>query len=260
MPSPFPGMNPYLERPNLWAGFHNRFITHLSDTLNGGLPDAFVANVEERLYIVQEKPQIVADFAVVRRPIPDAPQEAASGATILARPQTEIMTDTPRIFYKEPKEIREPFIEIVAIGDGIESEVVCVIELLSPSNKAGEGREKYQQKQRELAQSDVHFLEIDLRLDGVAWDYLIVLHRAEQRKTATEYWPVSLDARLPCVPVPLTSGLPDVPADLQAVFSTVYDRAAYAKILTYLQPPTPSLTDAQTVWADALLSEKGVSR
>jgi Protein of unknown function (DUF4058) len=26
MPSPFPGMDPYLEQPTLWASFHSRLI------------------------------------------------------------------------------------------------------------------------------------------------------------------------------------------------------------------------------------------
>ena len=30
MPSPFPGMNPYLEQPSVWAGFHNRLIVALA--------------------------------------------------------------------------------------------------------------------------------------------------------------------------------------------------------------------------------------
>jgi hypothetical protein len=28
MPSPFPGMDPYLESPELWRGFHARLITY----------------------------------------------------------------------------------------------------------------------------------------------------------------------------------------------------------------------------------------
>jgi Protein of unknown function (DUF4058) len=33
MPSPFPGMNPYLELPVLWAELHSRLIVALSDEL-----------------------------------------------------------------------------------------------------------------------------------------------------------------------------------------------------------------------------------
>ncbi|MEH2128789.1 DUF4058 family protein [Nostoc sp.] len=31
MPYPFPGMNPYLEEPELWPGVHGRLIVAMSD-------------------------------------------------------------------------------------------------------------------------------------------------------------------------------------------------------------------------------------
>ena len=34
MPSPFPGMDPYLEQPEIWRGFHTRFLTVASGVLN----------------------------------------------------------------------------------------------------------------------------------------------------------------------------------------------------------------------------------
>jgi hypothetical protein len=33
MPSPFPGMNPYLEHPERWSTVHNRLIVALADVL-----------------------------------------------------------------------------------------------------------------------------------------------------------------------------------------------------------------------------------
>jgi hypothetical protein len=39
MPSPFPGMDPYLETPALWSDLHARFITYWRDALNDCLPD-----------------------------------------------------------------------------------------------------------------------------------------------------------------------------------------------------------------------------
>ena len=33
MPSPFPGMNPYLEYPDRWPTVHNRLIVALADLL-----------------------------------------------------------------------------------------------------------------------------------------------------------------------------------------------------------------------------------
>lgn len=53
MPSPFPGMDPYLENPDLWSGVHQRLITLIADTLNGIMPPRYVADIGERVYIVQ---------------------------------------------------------------------------------------------------------------------------------------------------------------------------------------------------------------
>lgn len=33
MPSPFPGMDPYLENPAWWQDFHHRFITYAAEAL-----------------------------------------------------------------------------------------------------------------------------------------------------------------------------------------------------------------------------------
>lgn len=50
MPSPFPGMNPYLETPDFWSGVHGRLIITIADILSPLLrPNYFVA-VEERIY------------------------------------------------------------------------------------------------------------------------------------------------------------------------------------------------------------------
>lgn len=43
MPSPFPGMDPYLEHPARWPGVHQRLMTYIADTLNIALPPHYVA-------------------------------------------------------------------------------------------------------------------------------------------------------------------------------------------------------------------------
>ncbi|NER98761.1 MAG: DUF4058 family protein [Symploca sp. SIO1B1] len=37
MPSPFPGMNPYLENPQFWSEVHHRLITALADAIESNL-------------------------------------------------------------------------------------------------------------------------------------------------------------------------------------------------------------------------------
>src|SRR4051812_48549325 len=51
MPSPFPGMDPYLEWSRRWPPFHTTFITTCCDALNERLPEQYVATVEERVQL-----------------------------------------------------------------------------------------------------------------------------------------------------------------------------------------------------------------
>ena len=48
MPSPFPGMDPYLEAPSIWPDFHHKLAAELSTELNGSLPSPYYARLEMR--------------------------------------------------------------------------------------------------------------------------------------------------------------------------------------------------------------------
>ena len=48
MPSPFPGMDPYLEDPLLFPGLHQGLITFIRGQLNASLPRHYVADIGER--------------------------------------------------------------------------------------------------------------------------------------------------------------------------------------------------------------------
>ena len=61
MPSPFPGMDPYLESPTHWRGFHELYIASMTAVLNATLPEGFVANIDERLYVLFEQRPIYPD-------------------------------------------------------------------------------------------------------------------------------------------------------------------------------------------------------
>src|SRR5436309_15448082 len=51
MPSPFPGMDPYLETPNLWPDVHHGLISQIQAALNPAVRPRYVARVELRVYI-----------------------------------------------------------------------------------------------------------------------------------------------------------------------------------------------------------------
>ena len=52
MPSPFPGMDPYLEHPGRWPDVHHRLISIASDLLTAQLRPKYCVRVEERVYLI----------------------------------------------------------------------------------------------------------------------------------------------------------------------------------------------------------------
>src|SRR5579872_3251192 len=105
MPSPFPGMDPYLEDPSLWRGVHSRLINYAAEALQAALPPGFIADIDERLYVVEPERSIYPDIAVSKRP-PERPQQEKGGGG------TAVMDrgDPPGELTAYPVEIGEGFI------------------------------------------------------------------------------------------------------------------------------------------------------
>ncbi|MBI3947435.1 MAG: DUF4058 family protein [Armatimonadetes bacterium] len=266
MPSPFPGMDPYLEHPARWRGVHQRLITFAATLLNERLPPHYVADIDERLYVVEPDRTIYPDV-VITQPGPEAathPQSGGGAAVAIAADPSILV----RAF---PVEVREPFIKILPVGD--ERRVITSIEVLSPSNKTpgSQGRELYLAKQADVLDSGTHLLEVDLLrrgahavavpLDALAaravWDYVVSLHRAGEGRSF-EVWTFTVRQRLPRVKVPLADDDPEVILDLQAAFDRCYDEGAYARRLDYRQDPAIPLRPDDAEWADHFLRERGL--
>lgn len=263
MPSPFPGMDPYLEHSALWPGVHQGLITFAWTALNAILPPRYVASIGERLYVVQAERDIYPDIVVLEHPSTQTPTErGVLGIAVAA-------SDPPWVLNVKPVEMREVYIEILPVAD--QSRVVTVIEILSPSNKiaGSEGCHLYLTKQREILSSQTHLIEIDLLRQGEhtvtapremllrkgKWDYLVCLHRGGQGGRY-EVWAITMQQRLPRIHVPLQDGDPDVVLDLQAVFNRCYDEGAYVRRLDYRSEPPIPLEGDDAQWADALLRER----
>src|SRR5579871_6856463 len=54
MPSPFPGMDPYLESEALWPLFHHQLVLCLYQILLPGLVDRYRARVSQRIYATEQ--------------------------------------------------------------------------------------------------------------------------------------------------------------------------------------------------------------
>lgn len=261
MPSPFPGMDPYLEDPARWPGAHHSLITYARDAMQPAVRPRYNALIGERIYLVEPSQSMYPDLVFVRRPEPLEPW--GGGGVAVAEFDAPVLLEIPS------QETREAFIEIVYTDSG---EVVTVIEVLSPSNKApGEGRDLYLRKQRQLLSSPVHLVEIDLLRSGShtlalpqhalsnlpkPWHYLVSVNRA-LRRHRFEIYPAWLQRRLPRIAVPLRAPDPDIALDLQAVFARCYDNGGYEDFIDYRREPPVPLPPDDAAWAEALLREQG---
>lgn len=61
MPSPFPGMNPYLEQSDVWQDFHANFIARAQEALSGQIRPTYVMKIAVRL-LLHELSADAADY------------------------------------------------------------------------------------------------------------------------------------------------------------------------------------------------------
>lgn len=240
MPSPFPGMDPYLEGPNLWEGFHANLATEIQSQLNPYLRPKYVATLTPRVVydevLIARRPYTIKPDVGVWQVGESGPAYEQTAATIPPAPLVgEVAV---------PEPVREQRIEIRQVETG---ELVTAVELLSPVNKrrGHDAHRAYLRKRRDLLRTDVNLMEVDLLRIGERppiltplpdEPYFIFLHRGRS-KGRVEIWPIPLRQPLPVVPVPLLEPDPDVPLDFNRVMQTIYDRAAYDLVIDYSQPP-----------------------
>jgi hypothetical protein len=253
MPSPFPGMNPYLERDAAWDDFHNRFIVRAADAVAAQVDPRYIVRIEDQIYLHEK--------AAKRRRRLGRGDVVAKGGRSPGPTSAAVATLAPvaapvRVVLPEVEEERKPFIQI---RDRDLQQVVTVLELLSPTNKKPGGkRRQYLHKRNVILNSSVHLVEIDLfrsgeRMPGAEGDftYSVLVSRAADRPEAG-LWPVKLRERLPVVPVPLNPGDADARLDMQEILNIVYDAARYATYL-YEARPNPPLSAEDAAWAEGLL-------
>ena len=241
MPSPFPGMDPYLEG-YLWPDLH----AALAGRLRQQLAPLLRPNSTARLALDPvEDPTPEADLGILY-PDVEVPLTRAGALPRTPAPGTNAPATTPAtltIPIVQPAEVRLTSVEV---RDAASNELVTSIEILSPVNKRDPGLAQYRGKRQRLIAAGVHLLELDLLRRGArplahprlaAAQYVIALTRAHAGRT--EVWPLTIREPLPIVPVPLRAPDADVALDLGAALAAVYDEAAYDLSIDYGAPPPP---------------------
>lgn len=253
MPSPFPGMDPFLESQE-WEDFHTTFNTVLRERLGPALEPKYLVRVERRVYLesVGGEPETMrrADVAIVT--VDKRPGDRGAGPGVLT-PASASMTAECEL--PMPIERQETYL---VIRERESMKVITVIELLSPSNKRskGDGRHEYMMKRQEILSSPTHLVELDLLRSGMRLpvigtlppgDYYCIISRAKRRPKCEVYaW--TLSDKLPVIPIPLQHGDPDATVPLQEVFDLVYQRARYDLSVKYTAPLDPPLTAEELKW------------
>jgi hypothetical protein len=256
MPSPFAGMDPYIESSGMWSDFHATLVPALRAQLNARLPKQFVASIE--LYVwfhepeVRKRRQREPDLYVVERS-----RRAAGEAVATAK--------------AAPAEISLPLTQrrkrkLIHITDVHSRRVVTAIEIVSPSNKTpGEDREAYLVKRGEYLASNLSFVEIDLLRGGKRLplsmppppirDYYVLVCRSWEFPRAG-LWTFGIRDPIPEIPIPLAADVPDVPLSLHTGVDRAYEEGRYDEELRYHERLLPPVNRADAAWIREVLAAR----
>ncbi|TAG61371.1 MAG: DUF4058 family protein [Oscillatoriales cyanobacterium] len=246
MPSPFPGMDPYLEHPELWPALHHWLIIEIARLLSPQLRPKYLVSVEVRMYETADDNLSIGipDVNVIQ---PRTTTELITSNVAVAEPPTQPLT----VNIPMPYEVREGYLEIRERGN---QELITVIEILSPSNKrTGKGRQMYEEKREEILGSRTHLIEIDLLRRGEKMP--VIGNDIESHYSVL----VCVQNPMPAFPLPLRSGDTEPVINLQELFTEIYDVASYDLKIDYRNwEVIPALSEADTIWADAWLRDRGL--
>ena len=216
MPSPFPGMDPFLEGQE-WEDFHTTLNTVIREQLIGPLEPCYIVRVERRVYV--EGPG----------------EEYEQRETYLVIRERKNMEDVTVIETLSPANKRN--------GDGRREYLEKRDEVISS---------KAHLVELDLLRGGER---MPMPTPLPPGDYYAVISRRYRRPRAEVYAWTLRDA-LPTIPIPLRKGDDDALLDLQSAFSTVYARARYDLSVQYgaeLYPP-PGQSDAE--WIQSRLKSR----
>lgn len=254
MKSPFPGMDPYLERH--WEDVHTALIGYVRDAIQPQLSEDLIARMEEKVYVEDDSETRLRrpDVRVVENPTPWQPDAGSTSTAVL---------DEPMLLEPVGDPIRE---RSVLIYDSAGHRIVTAIEVPSPWNKSpGKAVTKYLEKREKYINSEMNLVEIDLIRTGDWTDMIgpyIVPERGltTYRVTVTQpemsgplHYPISIRAKLPTIKIPLRPQEAPAKLNLQELIDKAYVMGRYNRI-DYSKPCAPPLVGPEQAWAEQVLA------
>ncbi len=226
MPSPFPGMDPFLEEEKLWPAFHHQFTASLYQILLPSLVDRYRAKIAQRRYTTE----------------------------------TALFTSVIR------EEHTEEFIEVRQRNDGkLITLIDCVSpanKLTNTGRQAYLDRRREAKKEgASLVEIDLVVQgqpTLEYSRDGLPeWDYAVTVTRSTQPERF-EIYTATLQKRLPRFRLPLAADDRDTVLDLQVVFARCYDQGGFSGLIDYKREVPTSITDDDRRWIADLLKQQKV--
>jgi hypothetical protein len=221
VPSPFPGMDPYLEHSDRWVGLHNAIAVNLAQVLSPRLPDRYVVSVEERVYLAAA-------------PVPDRIRqvylEVREVGTEDVITVIELLSPTNKLPGHGRREYEEKRFTILGTRTNL-----VEIDLV----RAGQPLPAYVR---------------GYPAGAPPGDYRILVARGRRRPYADVY-AFSVRDPIPAFPVPLGLEDEELPVELRPILDGLYDGLRVGRRIDYRADPVPPLSPSAADWADALLRE-----
>lgn len=224
MPSPFPGMDPYLEEESLWPSFHHQLVMCLHQLLLPGLGDRYRARVAQRHYVTEQ-----ALFTSIIR-----------------------------------EEHHEDYVEIRQRTDSRLITLLEVVSPTNKTTQQGRAAYLDKRREGRSANANLVEVDLVLQgqptleysRDGLPeWDYAVTVTRSTQ-PDRYEIYTATLQKRLPRFRLPLASDDRDTVLDLHVAFSRCFDQGNFGSKINYSKDPATTLDDGDRKWIDEMLKQQ----
>jgi hypothetical protein len=217
MPSPFPGMDPYLEDSTLWPSFHHMLVGCLYQILLPGLVERYAAAIAERCYAPKHASfpsEIREEYIEIR--------QRSDGRLItlldVVSPANKITTAGRKTYLDKRAQARESNSNLVEIDLALQGKPM-----------------------------------LDYSRDGLPnWDYAVTVTRSAQPERY-EIYTATLQKRLPRFRLPLAVDDRDTVLDLQSAFARAYEKGNFAAKIDYRGEPPTTIMDDDRKWFGELL-------
>jgi hypothetical protein len=187
MPSPFPGMNPYIEQAGVWNGFHLRFMTFAAEQLGKQVRPRYFVKIAEHVY--QRERSAVDEERQAYLEIRDREGRQVVTVIELLSPSNKYAGSDHDLYWNKVRAL-----------------------LLTPTHFV----------EIDLLRGGPRMPWEEMP----ACDYYAFVSRYEQRPRA-DFWPIRLREPIPPIPIPLRPGEAEPRLDIQALIHRIYDSADY---------------------------------